>query len=196
VVSLRPEGDHPDRAHAVASRPRVAAILQRVASDVDELARARRVARFGAAAALPDRRAGRRRRVAEPGLDFREFCRRSKLPASSIPQLERAWDAWRAERYQRGEISQRPGYTASPFRPRWRPSPATTHTRAVQEAGRPNAVHDTVVTGTHPEDDLGYLHVPGHDNFHLATQTVTTVAVAAASSSGAGSLATTIVASW
>jgi hypothetical protein len=56
--------------------------------------------------------------VAEPDLDFREFCRRSKLPASSTPQLERGWDAWQAERYQRGEISQRPGYTDSPFRPR------------------------------------------------------------------------------
>jgi hypothetical protein len=29
-----------------------------------------------------------------------------------------AWDAWQAGRYQRGEISQRPGYTGNPFRPR------------------------------------------------------------------------------
>ena len=34
------------------------------------------------------------------------------------PQLERAWDAWQAERYKRGEISQLPGYTDNPFRPR------------------------------------------------------------------------------
>jgi hypothetical protein len=27
---------------------------------------------------------------------------------------ERAWDTWQAERYQRGEISQRPGYTGNP----------------------------------------------------------------------------------
>ena len=46
------------------------------------------------------------------------FCVRTGLPASSTPQLERAWDAWQAERYQRGEISQRPGYTGNPFRPR------------------------------------------------------------------------------
>ncbi len=39
-------------------------------------------------------------------------------PLPSTPQLERAWDAWQAERYQRGEISQRPGYTDNPFRPR------------------------------------------------------------------------------
>jgi hypothetical protein len=54
--------------------------VQRIAADVDELARARRVADLGAATALPDRRAERRRRVAEPNQDFREFCRRSKLP--------------------------------------------------------------------------------------------------------------------
>jgi len=60
----------------------------------------------------------RRRRVAEPDLEFRAFCTRRRLPASSTPQLEQAWDAWQAERYQRGEISQRPGYTDNPFRPR------------------------------------------------------------------------------
>jgi hypothetical protein len=52
-------------------------------------------------------RAERRRRLAEPDLEFRAFCTRRRLPASSAPQLERAWDAWQAERYQRGEISQR-----------------------------------------------------------------------------------------
>ena len=33
---------------------------------------------------------------------------RRRLPTSSTPRLERPWDAWQAERYQRGEISQRP----------------------------------------------------------------------------------------
>jgi hypothetical protein len=56
-----------------------AAIVQRVAAAVDELARARRVADLGTAAVLPDRRAGRRRRVAEPDLDLREFWRHNKL---------------------------------------------------------------------------------------------------------------------
>jgi hypothetical protein len=55
--------------------------------------------------------------VAEPDLDFREFCRRSKLRFSG-PHLERTWDAWQAGRYQRGEISSRPGYTGNLFRPR------------------------------------------------------------------------------
>jgi len=70
------------------------------------------------AAVLPDPRAERRRRLAEPDLEFRAFCARRGLPASSTLQLERAWDAWQAERYQRGETGQRPGYTGNPFRPR------------------------------------------------------------------------------
>ena len=57
-------------------------------------------------------------RLAEPDLEIRALCTRRRLPASSTPQLERAWDAWQAERYQRGEISQRPGYTDNPFLPR------------------------------------------------------------------------------
>ena len=70
------------------------------------------------AAVLPDRRAGRRRRLSEPDLEFRAFCARRRLPAPRPPQLERAWDAGPAGRYQRGEISQRPGYADNPFRPR------------------------------------------------------------------------------
>jgi hypothetical protein len=70
------------------------------------------------AAVLPDRRAEGRRRLAEPDLEFRAFCTRKGLPASSTPQLERAWDAYQAERYRRGESSQRAAYTDNPFRPR------------------------------------------------------------------------------
>ena len=62
----------------MADLPRVTAILNRIAADVDELARARRVADLDAAAVLGDRHAERRRRAAEPDLDFREFCRRSR----------------------------------------------------------------------------------------------------------------------
>ncbi len=91
----------------------MAAILQRIAADVDELARARRVADLVTAAALPDRRAGRRRRVAEPGLDFREFCRCGKLL-----QSERSWDLFAAERYRRGETGIPPHEAYNPFRHR------------------------------------------------------------------------------
>ena len=77
-------------------------------------ARARRAEDLNTAAVLPGPRAERRWRLAEPDVEFRAFCTRRRLPASPAPQLERAWDAWQAERYQRGEISQRPGYTGNP----------------------------------------------------------------------------------
>ena len=93
-------------------------ILDRIAAGIDERARARRVRDLNTAAVLPDPRAGRRRRLAGPDLEFRAFCTRRRLPASPAPQLERARDAWQAGRYQRGEISQRPGYAGNPFRPR------------------------------------------------------------------------------
>jgi hypothetical protein len=118
AVNLRPSADWPDRAVVAVDLARVAAVIDRIAADVDELARARQVQDLTTAAVLPDPRAERRRRLAEPDLEFRAFCTRRRLPASSTPQLERAWDAWQAERYQRGEISQRPRYTDNPFRPR------------------------------------------------------------------------------
>ena len=69
-------------------------------------------------------RAERRWRLAGPDLDFtvvyaefQAFCTRRRRPASSTRQLERAWDAWQAGRYRRGEISQWPGYSDNPFRP-------------------------------------------------------------------------------
>ena len=67
---------------------------------------------------IPGSHLDRRRRLAGPDLEFRAFCTRQRLPASSAPQLERVWNAWRAGRYQRGKISQRPGSTGNPFRPR------------------------------------------------------------------------------
>jgi hypothetical protein len=117
AVNLRPATDWPDTAHVAVTLARVAAVLDRIAADLDELARARRVTDLGTAAVLPDRRAEHRRRLAEPDLDFRDFCAHERLPASSTLQLERAWDAWQAERYRRGETSQRPAYTDNPFRP-------------------------------------------------------------------------------
>lgn len=117
VVNLRPAGDWPDTAQVVVDLPRIQAILERIAADVDELARARRVVELDIAVVRPDRRAEQRRRVAEDDLDFRQFGARHKLAMSSTLQLERAWDARQAERHRRGEITQRPGYSDNPFRP-------------------------------------------------------------------------------
>jgi hypothetical protein len=118
AASLRPSADWPDRAIVAVDLARVAAVIDRIAADVDELARARLVQDLNTAAVPPDPRAERRRRLAEPDLEFRAFRTRKGLPASSTPQLERAWDPCQAERHQRGEISQRPGYTGNPSRPR------------------------------------------------------------------------------
>ncbi len=118
TINLRPAADWPDRALVTVDLARVQAVIDRIAADVDELARARRAGDLDTAAVLPDRRAERRRRLAEPDLEFRAFCARRGLPASSTPQLERTWDAWQAERYQRGETGQWPSYTDNLFRPR------------------------------------------------------------------------------
>ena len=118
AASLRPAAGWPGRAVVAAGLARVAAVIDRIAADVDELARARRVQDLTTAAVLPDPRTERRRRLAVPDLEFRAFCTRRRLPASSTPQLERAWNAWQSERYQRGEIDQRPADTGNPFRPR------------------------------------------------------------------------------
>ena len=50
------------------------AVIERIAADVDELARTRRTGDLNTAAVLPDPRAERRRRLAEPDLEFRAFC--------------------------------------------------------------------------------------------------------------------------
>ena len=80
AVSLRPSADWPDRALVAADLARVAAVTDRIAADVDELARARRARDLTTAAVLPDPPAERRRRLAGPDLEFRAFCTRKSLP--------------------------------------------------------------------------------------------------------------------
>ena len=116
AVTLRPDADWPDWAIVAVDLARVRAVIDRIAADVDELARARRAQDLATAAVLPDPRAERRRRLAEPDLEFRAFCTRRRLPASSTPQLERATLAGRAIPARRDQPT--PGYTDNPFRPR------------------------------------------------------------------------------
>jgi len=78
-----------DRAVVTVDLARVQAVIDRIAADVDDLARAWRAGDLDTAAVLPGRRAERRRRLAEPDLEFRAFCARTGLPASSTLQLER-----------------------------------------------------------------------------------------------------------
>jgi hypothetical protein len=87
AVNLRPSADWPDRAVVAVDLARVAAVIDRIAADVDELARARRGQDLTSAAVLSDPRAERRRRLAEPDLEFRAFCARKGSSASSTLQL-------------------------------------------------------------------------------------------------------------
>jgi hypothetical protein len=118
VVNLRPEDDFPDRAQTVVTGSLIRSVLSRIAADLDELARARRAEDLQWAAVLPDRRAERRRRLAVPDLGLREFCAQRRIPMSSRLQLEKAWDAWQAERYRRGEVGTPADWSANPWRPR------------------------------------------------------------------------------
>ena len=96
------------------------AVIDCIAADVDELARARRFQDLDTAAVLPDPRAERRLLLAEPDLESRFGLLRPQGIARLIDPAtgERAWDAWQVERYQRGETDQRLGYADNPFRPR------------------------------------------------------------------------------
>lgn len=116
ATNLRPSADHPQRAIIGVDHDRLAAVLERIAADIDELARARRVADLTEATGRGDARAELRRRLAEPDLDFQEFCRLTKTPAQSSLQGERAWDAFQAERYRRGERENYPAVTENPYR--------------------------------------------------------------------------------
>ncbi|MDQ2875888.1 MAG: hypothetical protein M3Y33_14305 [Actinomycetota bacterium] len=66
VLELRPRSDHPLHYRKLASCERIVAILGRIASDIDELARARRVQDLPAEANDADPRLRIRRRLAEP----------------------------------------------------------------------------------------------------------------------------------
>jgi len=68
AVNLRPSADWPDRAVVAVDLARVRAVIDRIAADIDELARARRVEDLGTAAVLPGRRAERRAGPGVPGL--------------------------------------------------------------------------------------------------------------------------------
>ena len=147
AVNLRPAADWPDRAVVAVDLARVAAVIDRIAADVDELARARRVQDLNTAAVLPDPRAERRRRLAEPDLEFRAFCTRGGCP---LPQ-PRNWSG--------PGTPGRPSDTSAarsangPATPTTRSGHANDHpchraARAVQETGRRSGAHGSIVTGT------------------------------------------------
>ncbi|MGH3199669.1 MAG: hypothetical protein ACRDOH_06890 [Streptosporangiaceae bacterium] len=70
VLELRLRSDHPLHYRKLASHERIVAILGRIASDIDELARARRVEDLPAEANDADPRLRIRRRLAEPPIQM------------------------------------------------------------------------------------------------------------------------------
>ena len=123
AVTLRPDADWPDWAIVAVDLARVRAVIDRIVADVDELVRARRAQDLATAAVLPDPRAERRRRLAEPDLEFRAFCTRRRLPASSTPATgaDLAGRAIPAQRDQPTRLHRQPvpaTLTATPAPPR------------------------------------------------------------------------------
>ncbi len=70
LLEIRPRSDHPLHYRVLASHERIVAILGRIASDIDELARARRVADLPTEANDADLRLRVRRRLAEPPIQM------------------------------------------------------------------------------------------------------------------------------
>ena len=88
VVNLRPEADDPDRCNIVIDLGRVRRVLLRIASDIDELARARTVADLEHAQIDPDVRAERRRRLAESPLAFPAHGRSIRQHRQALYEFE------------------------------------------------------------------------------------------------------------
>jgi len=87
VINLRPEDDWPDTDNAAVDHGRVLRILRRIASDVDELARARRIADLSSGDIDADSRLRRWRQLAEPAIE-------SPKGPMSIHQARQAWEAY------------------------------------------------------------------------------------------------------
>src|SRR5271157_4450904 len=80
AVSLRPAAGWPDRAVVAVGLARVAAVIDRIAADTDELARARRAGDLDTAAVLPGPRAGQHR-----GWPSRTWSSGPSAPAGDCP---------------------------------------------------------------------------------------------------------------
>ena len=85
AVNLRPEDDYPETDYVAVDQSRVIRVLRRIAHDLEELARARRVADLSSSGNDADPRMRLRRRLAEPPI---ELSRRG----TSILQGRKAWE--------------------------------------------------------------------------------------------------------
>lgn len=85
VVNLRPDTDLPDSDYVAVDQGRVIRVLRRIAYDLEELARSRRVTDLSSSENDTDPRLRLRRRLAEPPI---EISRRG----TSIRQSHQAWE--------------------------------------------------------------------------------------------------------
>jgi AcrR family transcriptional regulator len=97
LVNLRPEDDYPETDYVAVDQSRVIRVLRRIAHDLEELARARRVADLSSSGNDADPRMRLRRRLAEPPI---ELSRRG----TSILQGRKAWENYE-HRLQKAGLS-------------------------------------------------------------------------------------------
>ena len=87
MVNLRPQSDGHDTDHVLVDSARIERILRRIASDIEELARAQRVTGLSSAEFDANPRLERRRRLAEPPIEA------LKGPMSMY-QTRQTWEAY------------------------------------------------------------------------------------------------------
>ena len=95
VVNIRPDDDFPDTCYVVVDQGRVIRVLRRIAHDLEELARTRRLVDLSTRANDADPRMRLRRRLAEPPIDI-------SLRGTSIHQSRQAWEDYELRMQQAG----------------------------------------------------------------------------------------------
>ncbi len=94
-VNLRPDEDWPGTHYVPVDQGRIVQVLQRIAHDLEELARARRVADMSSSAEEVDPRLRLRRRLAEPPIKLQR-------KGSSTRQGQQAWENYEDQHRKAG----------------------------------------------------------------------------------------------
>lgn len=94
-VNLRPDEDWPGTHYVPVDQGRVVRVLQRIAHDLEELARAQRVADMPSSAEELDPRLRLRRRLAEPPIKL-------QWKGSSTRQSQQAWEEYEVQHRKAG----------------------------------------------------------------------------------------------
>jgi hypothetical protein len=94
-VNLRPDEDWPGTYYVPVDQARIVRVLQRIAHDLEELARARRVADMSTGTDEVDPRLRLRRRLAEPPIKLQR-------KGSSIRQGQQAWEEYEDQHRKAG----------------------------------------------------------------------------------------------